>query len=152
MSELGSGPRKSVWLNWEWRAAIITLVAVAIVIGGIFGYQAYRKAQLQHQRDAAIAAARQRQIALIKTAFGVCQLSLKSAKALNVVPQYTNLVRALPIATRRTGRYVCVAGTNVGHYNLVIDLLCKQVTQSKCVGLVAVVQDDGTMLYRYHAK
>jgi hypothetical protein len=148
MSELGTDPRKSAWLNWEWRAALITIVAVAIVVAGIFGYFAYRRVQLRHEQEAQVAAYRQHQILLIKTAYGVCKLSLQTAKGLNIVPQYTGLVRALPIATRRTGRYVCVAGTNVGHYNLVIDLVCRQVEQAKCVNLVAVAQDDGTILYR----
>lgn len=148
MSELGTGPRKSAWLNWEWRAALITIVAVAIVVAGVFGYQAYQRVQQRHSQEAQFAAYRQHQIALIKTAYGVCKSSLASAKALNIIPQYSGLVRALPIATKRTGRYVCVAGTNVGHYNLVIDLVCRQVEQAKCVDLVAVMQDDGTILYR----
>jgi hypothetical protein len=148
MSQQGAEPRASGWLKWEWRGALITIVGGVIIVAAVFGYLAYRRASAEHQREMALAAERNRQIALVKAAATVCNVSLNTSKNLGIVPRYAALARALPIATKRTGRYVCVGGTNVSHYNMVVDLLCKQVNQSKCINLVAVVQDDGTILYR----
>jgi hypothetical protein len=152
MSELGTGPRRSAWLDWEWRAALITIIGVAVVVAAVFGYFAYRRVQLRHEQEARVALYRQQQLAAVKMAAGVCQFSIQTSQRLGILPQYAKLVRPLPLATRMPHRFVCIGGTNVGHYNMVVDLACKKRDGALCkslgVALVAILQDDGTVLYR----
>jgi hypothetical protein len=140
MSETSLEPRTRRWLAWEWWAALITVVGGAAIALGVAAYFTFRTPPLSPE---AAQTAR-----FVHDAQLVCSQALTSAKNFGIVPRYAQLANPMPAKTPVTGRYVCIAGTTVGHYNIAVDLLCPKLGEARCIGLYAVVQDDGTVLYR----
>ena len=136
-------PRTRRWLAWEWRAALITVVGGMVIALGVAAYFTFRTPPAVPVAPEAAQHAR-----FVRAAQLVCRQALASAKNFGIVPQYAQLANPLPLATRVAGRYVCIAATSVGHYNVAVDLLCPKFSDAKCVRLFDVLQDDGTVLYR----
>jgi hypothetical protein len=78
----------------------------------------------------------------------VCTAALGTAKNFGIVPQYGQLASAKLAQTRVQGRYACLAATHAAKYVLVVDLLCRNFTDSRCVSLYNISQTDGTVLYQ----
>jgi len=134
----------NAWLKWEWRIALLTIVGGLIIGGAVVAYLSFRPS------PEAVEAARQQAagVALLHAEQLVCAQAISTAKNFGIVPNYAVLAKPLPSTTNVTGRYTCVAGTNVSHYNMAVDLLCRELTKSKCVSLYSVSQDNGTVLYK----
>lgn len=78
----------------------------------------------------------------------VCTSALGSAKNFGIVPQYGQLASAKLAQTNVQGRYACLAATHAAKYVLIVDLLCRNLTDSRCVSLYNISQTDGTVLYQ----
>ena len=137
-------PRTRSWLNWEWRAALITIVGGIVVAIAVIAYMHYRTIQQQQ----AIVTERAKLTQTIQTAAQVCTQALATAKNFGIVPNYAALASMFPAATQVKGRYVCSGRTAVAQYNIAVDLLCRELKDPRCTLLYSVVQPDGTVLYK----
>ena len=144
MSQTSLEPRTRAWLNWEWRAALIVIVGGALIAIAVTAYVRYRT----QSAEQIAAANRTKQVAVIQTAAMVCTQALAASKNFGIVPNYAELASPLPAATQVRGRYACEGATNVAHYVIAVDLLCRELKNPRCVALYSVVQPDGTVLYR----
>jgi|SRR6185437_6435296 len=144
MSETRLEPQTRRWLNWEFRAALITVIGGAIIALAVIGYMHYRTVS----QEKAIAERRANLAATVQTAAQVCTAALAAAKNFGIVPSYAVLGSMFPTATQVKGRYVCAGRTTVALYNIAVDLLCRDLKNSRCSVLYSVQQQDGTVLYR----
>jgi len=78
----------------------------------------------------------------------ICTTALGNAKNFGIVPQYGQLGSHKLAATSVQGRYACLAATHASRYILIVDLLCRNLKESRCVSLYNVSQTDGTVLYQ----
>jgi len=139
----------------EWLAAKIVVVGgliVAVLVAGYFGWQRYNAEQIQ---QASIPAQAERQMtpqqhANFEANIGtlICAMELAGAKSLGVVPAYSKLVNNILRADGPRGRYSCVAGTQVAQYKLAADLVCREITDMRCIRLFSVTRDDGVVIYK----
>jgi len=147
----------------EWAAARIVVIggfAVAIVVAGFFAWQRHAQTvaaqQEQAQQTAALARAQQPRPAFKETtqdekakgAMMFCAMELVNAKSMGIVPPFGQLASPLPRKTDTQGRYACIAATQVSKYVIEADLVCRQITDPKCVHLHSIKTDDGTVLYQ----
>ena len=131
----------------EWLAARIIVIggfAVALIAAIILGilipqYIAPRveRAQLAKQVRT-----------LLTEEATVCTSALNSAKNFGIVPQYGQLGTAQLAKTDVRGRYACLATTPAAKYVLVVDLVCRNLRDARCVSLYNISQTDGTVLYQ----
>ena len=147
MSQTSLEPRTRAWLNWEWRAALITIVGGFVIAGAYLGYLSYQAAHAP-KAETPEQAAHLRNALIVRAAELVCQQALTASKNFGIVPNYAQLADALPHATNVTGRYVCSSRTQVATYNMAVDLVCRQLRNPHCIVLYSVSQPDGTMLYQ----
>lgn len=140
-------PRTRAWLNWEWRAALITIVGGVIVAIAVIAYMHYRAVQQQR----ALVTQRAKLTEAIQTAAQVCTAALAAAKNFGIVPTYAQSTSMFPVATQVKGRYACEGATNVAHYVIAVDLLCRDLKNPRCTLLYSVLQPDGTVLYKRRA-
>jgi hypothetical protein len=140
-------PHTRAWLNWEWRAALITIISGFVIAAAYLGYLSYQAAhapKVETPEQAALA----RNALIVRAAELVCQQALTASKNFGIVPNYAQLADPLPHSTNVRGRYVCASHTTVATYNMAVDLVCRQLRDPRCVLLYSVSQPDGTMLYR----
>jgi len=78
----------------------------------------------------------------------VCTTALVNAKNFGIVPQYGQLASAKLAQTNVQGRYACLASTHAAKYVIIVDLLCRNLKDPRCVSLYNVSQSDGTVLYQ----
>lgn len=78
----------------------------------------------------------------------ICTTALTNAKNFGIVPQYGQLGSRKLAATNTPGRYACLAATHATKYILIVDLLCRNLNDTRCVSLYNVSQTDGTVLYQ----
>ena len=141
-SQLEPGTRR--WLQWEWRAALITVIGGFVLLIGLIAYVTY---SLTHLRQNYENAARKQATINAEAQLALCTASLTHAKEFGIVPNYGKLTGALQL-TNVKGRYACTAATAVTTYTMMSDLLCRDLRDARCVALYSVVQQDGTILYR----
>jgi len=137
-------PRTRRWLNWEWRAALITIVGGALVALAVIAYIHFSTPSLEQVE----AARRARVTTVVKTAAEVCTQALAVAKNYGIVPNYAAVATPFPTATQVQGRYACAGATHAARYVIAVDLMCRELKNPRCVALYSVVQPDGTVLYR----
>jgi hypothetical protein len=147
MSSSDLEPHTRAWLNWEWRAALITVIGGFVIAAAYLGYLTYREAHAP-QAETPEQAAQARRVLIVRAAELVCQNALAASKSFGIVPNYAQLADPLPHATNVTGRYMCSSRTTVATYNMAVDLVCRQLRNPRCVLLYSVSQPDGTMLYQ----
>ena len=147
MSSSDLQPHTRAWLNWEWRAALITVIGGFVIAAAYLGYTTYRAAHAPRVLTPE-EAARVQNVLMVRAAELVCQQALTASKNFGIVPNYAQLSDPLPHGTGVTGRYTCSSRTNVATYNMAVDLVCRQLRESRCVVLYSVSQPDGTMLYQ----
>src|SRR4051794_10676214 len=147
MSSSDLEPHTRAWLNWEWRAALITIVGGVVIAAAYLGYQTWQAARAP-QVETPQQAAQARTALIVRAAELVCQQALTASKSFGIVPNYAQLADPLPHATKVTGRYTCTSHTTVATYNVAVDLVCRQLRDPRCVLLYSVSQPDGTMLYQ----
>ena len=147
MSSSELHPQTRAWLNWEWRAALITIIGGFVIACAYLGYITYQ-AKYGPQAETPEQAARVRNALIVRAAELVCQQALTASKNFGIVPNYAQLADPLPHATNVTGRYVCASHTQVATYNMAVDLVCRQLRNPRCILLYSVSQPDGTMLYQ----
>jgi hypothetical protein len=147
MSSSELEPQTRAWLNWEWRAALITIGGGFLIAILYLGYTTYRAAHAPRVLTPE-EAARVQNVLMVRAAEMVCAQALVASKNFGIVPNYAQLADPLPHASGVTGRYVCSSRTQVATYNMAVDLVCRNLRDSKCVLLYSVSQPDGTMLYR----
>ena len=139
-------------LQFEWYAALITVVVGFVVAISVAGYLTYgtKSATQTASAPQALTPAQIKQArtaAYVQMASELCQVELANAQNFGIVPSFGKLANPLPRATDVRGRYVCIATTGAAKYVLAGDLLCKDLRDSRCVSLFSVSQDDGTVLY-----
>ena len=147
----------------EWAAARIVMIggfAIAVVVAGYFAWQRHADTleaqQQQAQQIAALNQAQQprqpfketTQDEKAKGAMMFCAMELVNAKNMGIVPSFGQLASPLPRKTDTEGRYACLAATEVSKYVIEADLVCRQVTDPKCVHLHSIKTDDGSVLYQ----
>jgi hypothetical protein len=140
-------------ISREWLAARIVLLGGFVLAIAVAAYFTLRPAPVVQQLPAAqtedqAAAVLARKEANAKAAIMVCAMELLNAKNTGIVPSYGQLVGMLPRKTATRGRYACIAGTNVTHYVIEADLVCRNLLDSRCVALHEVKTSDGTLLYQ----
>ena len=131
-------------LDWEWRVALLTVVAGFAVAIAVTLFIHFRTPSPQ----AIEAANRQQAVAVTQAARMVCVQALAAAKNFGIVPNYASLAAALPSATQIRGRYLCSGATTVARYTMAVDLFCRELKNPRCVNLFSVTQQDGTILYK----
>jgi hypothetical protein len=147
MSSSDLEPHTRTWLNWEWRAALITIgggFLIAMLYLGYITYQAAHAPKTLSPEEAA----RVRTALVVRAAELVCTQAIAASKSFGIVPNYAQLSDPLPHATKVTGRYLCTSRTPAATYNMAVDLLCRQLRNPRCVLLYSVSQPDGTVLYQ----
>src|SRR5438874_1262040 len=134
MSQTSLEPRTRTWLNWEWRAALITVVGGAVVAIAIVAYLHYRTVS----QEQGVVAQRAKLTAVVQTAAQVCTAAMAAAKNFGIVPNYAAPASMFPVATQVKGRYACEGATNVARYVIAVDLLCRELKNPRCVALYSV--------------
>lgn len=146
MSSTGT-PAPNRALGREWLAMRIVvfggfLVALAAAIWfGIIVPKVIAPRQLREQLTTQIRT-------LLTEEAQVCTTALANAKNFGIVPQYGQLASAKLAATNVQGRYACLAATHAAKYALIVDLLCRNLKDLRCVSLYNVSQGDGSVLYQ----
>ncbi|HEX3430075.1 MAG TPA: hypothetical protein VHT03_04245 [Rhizomicrobium sp.] len=146
MTSTGTAQRDRA-LAREWLAMRIVVIggfAVALVAAIYFGIVVPKiiaprelRATLTHQIRTLLTQEQQ-----------VCTTALASAKNFGIVPQYGQLATARLAQTNVQGRYACLAATHAAKYVMIVDLLCRNLKDQRCVSLYNISQTDGTMLYQ----
>lgn len=142
-------------LKREWLGARIVLIvgfAIAIAAGVYAGLVWRAEMRAADARAAAqIAqeqAAENAQQANADAVHKFCGVALTRAKAFGLVPSYTTLTSLSPKATQTTGRYLCEAATDSSKFSLIVDHVCADVKDPRCVELYSVTQDGKAVLYQ----
>ena len=146
MSSTGT-PAPNRALAREWLAIRIIVFggfAVALVAAIWFGIIVPRVIAPRQLRETLTTRIR----TLLTEEAQVCTTALTTAKNFGIVPQYGQLASARLAQTNMQGRYACVAATHAAKYVLVVDLLCRNLKDTRCVSLYNVSQTDGTVLYQ----
>ncbi|MBV9572290.1 MAG: hypothetical protein JO056_13705 [Alphaproteobacteria bacterium] len=131
-------------LDWEWRVALLTILGGFAVAIAVILFIYFRTPSPQ-----AVETARRAQLtSLMKSQALVCSQAMAAAKNFGIVPSYASPASLLPSETQVRGRYLCAAATNIGHYNIAVDLYCRELKNPRCVQLFSVTQQDGTILYK----
>ena len=137
-------PETKRWLMLEWRVALLTIAGTFFIALAATLYVHYTTPSPQ-----AIQAARRAQITnVVQSQALVCSQAMVAAKNFGIVPAYAAQASLLPSETQIRGRYLCAASTNVGQYNIAVDLYCRELKNPRCVQLYSVTQQDGTVLYK----
>jgi hypothetical protein len=146
MTTTGTAPTNRA-LAREWLAMRIVVIGgfvVAILAAVWFGIVVPRVIAPREMR-----AALTKQIhTLLTQESQVCTTALASAKNFGIVPQYGQLATARLAQTNTQGRYACLATTHASKYVLIVDLLCRNLTDARCVSLYNISQTNGTVLYQ----
>ncbi len=137
-------PRTRTWLTWEWHAALITIVGGTIVALAVIAFVHFSKPSPEQ----IVAANRASQAAFLKSVEMVCTQAVTTAKNFGIVPNYAALMTRAPTATQVRGRYACVGATAAARYVILVDLMCRDFKNPRCVALYSVIQPDGTVLYQ----
>jgi len=116
--------------------AIIAAIWFGIIVPRVIAPREYRAALTHQIRN------------LLTEEAQVCTTALANAKNFGIVPQYGQLATAQLAATNVQGRYGCLATTHTTKYVLIVDLLCRNLKDARCVSLYNVSQSDGTKLYQ----
>lgn len=139
----------------EWLAARIVVIggfAITIAFGAYAGLT--WRAQLQHARtQAAIAKDQQaskEQQANLSAERAFCRALLSQTQKLGLVPNFAELTKPVPTATKKTGRYTCEASTGATNYAMTADLMCRNLKSATCVSLYEVALDGKTILFQRH--
>jgi hypothetical protein len=131
----------------EWLAARIIVIggfAIALVAAIILGVVVPQYIAPRVER--AVLAKQVR--TLLTQEAAVCGMALSNAKNFGIVPQYGQLGTTRLAQTNVQGRYACLAVTHAAKYVLVVDLVCRNLKDPRCVSLYNVSQTDGTVLYQ----
>ena len=83
-----------------------------------------------------------------QAAIELCSAGLATARGFGIVPAYTKLASSLVQPGNARGRYTCFAQTNSAKYQITFDLICKDLSDPKCVALFGVMQDGTGSLYQ----
>jgi hypothetical protein len=152
MSEQDQGMRA---ISREWMAARIVVIGGFIIAIGLGTYFAMIvRADIVARRHVALAEVQQGQAVenaqqqTAQAGLDLCTSALNHAKDFGIIPPFGQLASAEPKPSDVTGRYVCLAVTQVSKYTLAADLLCRDLKKPACVMLHSVTQDDGTVLYK----
>lgn len=143
----GSTPAPNRALAREWIAIRIIVFGgflVALVAGIWFGIIVPKVIVPREVRETLTTQIR----TLLTEEAQVCTTALVNAKNFGIVPQYGRLGSAKLAQTNVQGRYACLASTHAAKYVLIVDLLCRNLKDSRCVSLYNVSQTDGTVLYQ----
>ncbi len=142
-------------LGREWLAARVVLIvgfAIAIAFGGYKAY-AWRSAIVQARAMAG------EQISEEQGASGiagndsdagalVCHQALAVAQNFGVLPEGIKLADNGFKPTGVTGRYSCQAAAQSAKFTIVVDLVCRNLQDQRCVSLYNVTQDGGAVLFQ----
>jgi hypothetical protein len=131
-------------LTWEWHAALITIIGGAVLALAVTAFVHFSKPSAEQMA----AANRAKQMAFLQNVEMVCTQAVASAKNFGIVPNYAALATRLPTATQAQGRYACVSATTAARYVILVDLMCRDFKNPRCIALYSVLQPDGTVLYR----
>jgi hypothetical protein len=137
----------------EWLAARIVVLGGFVIAIAVAAYFTLRPAPVVEQQPPAPVAqptlpaqtAAQRNVT---AGAMLCVMALQNAKNYGIVPAYGRLTSMAPKFTHERGRYICTAGTSVGTYVITADLLCRNLTDTRCVVPFIIKRDDGTLLYQ----
>jgi len=146
MSSTGT-PARNRALAREWlvmRIVVFGGFAVAILAAIWFGIIVPKVIAPREQRETLTTQIR----TLLTEEAQVCTTALGSAKNFGIVPQYGQLATAKLAQTNVQGRYACLAAPHAAKYILIVDLICRNLKDSRCVSLYNVSQTDGTVLYQ----
>lgn len=83
-------------------------------------------------------------------AVALCSAALATTQGFGLVPAYTRLASDRVQEGALPGRYTCFAQTDAAKYQLTFDLMCKDLTDAKCLSLYSVTQDGSGTLYQRH--
>jgi type II secretory pathway pseudopilin PulG len=144
--------------DWFWaRVVLIGGFVIAIAVAGYFAWQRHADiVAAQQQQAAALAQAAQQQQRPresradenAKAGMMFCAMELLNAKNMGIIPPFGQLASLSPKKTDKQGRYACTAATQVSKYEIQADLICRTLTDPKCVHLHSIKSDDGTVLYQ----
>ncbi|HTQ14877.1 MAG TPA: hypothetical protein VMH86_13465 [Rhizomicrobium sp.] len=138
----------------EWRAAQFVLAGGFVIALGVAGYFGWRAAHPPVTSEIAPAAPEattqptEQQQEDAKAAILVCAQELLNAKNYGIVPGYGQLSNPYPKPTSAKGRYSCEAKTTSTTYVMTADLICRTLTDPRCVDLYRVQTSDGSVLYQ----
>ncbi|MGH6872096.1 MAG: hypothetical protein ACREHE_11375 [Rhizomicrobium sp.] len=137
----------------EWMAAKIVLAVGFVVAIGVVAFLVLRPPAVstspeQEATPQAPAQPTEQQQTDAKSAVLVCAQELVNAKNYGIVPGYGQLSSLMPKDAGVKGRYSCVASTASEKYTMTADLICRTLTDSRCVDLFSVTTHDGTVLYQ----
>ncbi len=76
-----------------------------------------------------------------------CQATISVAQSYGIVPNFAK-ASGQPQPSDVRGRYVCSAATNTTKYQVAVDLLCRNLNDSRCYNLFNVTRDDGSVIYQ----
>jgi hypothetical protein len=142
----------------EWAMARIVLIGGFAIAIGVAAWFALRPAPVEtvppvaslpppaHLKIPGNPSSQER--ADSNAAMMVCAQELMNAKNNGSVPAYGQLSSLLPKATAVRGRYTCQVATSAEKYTISADLICRTLTDSRCVALYDVTTADGTVLYQ----
>jgi hypothetical protein len=139
----------------EWFAAKIVVIGGLIIASSVAGYFAWQRYNVPPAQQASVPVQTQPQMTAAQRAnynanIGaiVCAMELAGAQNMGVVPAYSKLVNNILRADGPRGRYSCVAATQVAQYKISADLVCRELTDMRCVRLVSVTRDDGVVIFK----
>jgi len=144
-------------ISREYLAARIVIIGGLILAFGVGGYYAYvLRSEIMARRQVVMSevqhnmAVQSAEEANAQAGEQLCTTALTNVKNFGVIPPFGQLASAEPRKTDVTGRYVCIAVTQVSKYTIAADLVCRNLKNAQCVNVFSVTQDDGTVLYQRH--
>jgi hypothetical protein len=85
-----------------------------------------------------------------QAAVALCSVALTTTQGFAIVPAYTRLASDMVQEGSVPGRYTCYAQTDAAKYQITFDLMCKDLSDAKCINLFSVTQDGSGSLYQRH--
>lgn len=144
-------------ISREYLMARIVIIGGLILALGVGGYYAYIiRADVMARRQAVLSQVQQVQAvqnaqeANAQAGEQLCTTALNNVKSFGIIPPFGGLASAVPRKTDVTGRYVCIAVTQVSKYTIAADLVCRNLKNAQCVSIFSVTQDDGAVLFQRH--
>jgi hypothetical protein len=117
-----------------------------IVLGAVGGYFAYQQGAAGHKNAAAAAGTQSAEVQ--PPPGGTCGTALARVRDYGVVPYNTKLSGDTEGKKTDDGRIACAATSGDQTYSMLVNVMCDDLSNPKCLEVYRVTEGKGTALYQ----